>query len=52
MVSIETTRCVCDHCNELGPGVIISAVFADQVNDSIQLCIEHAKWIGEELQKD
>ncbi|MDR6555477.1 hypothetical protein J2736_006739 [Paenibacillus qinlingensis] len=49
MVQIEHTRCVCDHCDKLGPGIIISATFREHQNDSIQLCLEHANWIGSVL---
>lgn len=50
MVHIEHTRIVCDHCDKLGNGVIISSHFNEEIN-SIQLCNEHSKWLSEELGK-
>ena len=49
MVKIERRECACDHCHEIGQGVIIWCIFAGDKQDCIQLCNEHAKWIGKEL---
>jgi hypothetical protein len=48
-VHIEQTRTTCDHCGELKQGIILSAEFAEQVNDSIQLCVEDAEFLANEI---
>lgn len=48
-VILENTRTTCDHCSELKDGIILSAEFANQINDSIQLCDEHAVFFAKEI---
>lgn len=50
-VTLEHTRTICDHCGELGQSIILHTEFANEKNDSIQLCHEHARYFASEILK-